>query len=75
MLINLRIMPYETTLIDVLAKVMSLFFCHTKFNIWISFCTNKVMVGTSSKYKKEQWTVTSFLITMYPSPLAKSTVM
>ena len=32
------------------------------------------MVDTSSKYKKEQWTVTSCLITMYPSSLAKSTV-
>ena len=44
MVINLRIMPYETTLIDVLATVMSLFFCHTKFNIWISF--NNVMSTT-----------------------------
>ena len=33
-----------------------------------------VMVDTSSKYKKEQWTVASCSITMYPSPLAKSTV-
>ena len=32
------------------------------------------MVDTSSKYKKEQRTVASCSMTMYPSPLAKSTV-
>ena len=37
MLINLRIMPYERTLIDILATIMSLFVCHTTCNIWISF--------------------------------------
>ena len=32
------------------------------------------MVDTSSKYKKEQLTVTGCFIIMYPSSLAKSTV-
>ena len=46
---------------------MSLFFCQTTFNIWTSFC---ITVDTSPKYKKQQRTVTSYSITMSPSPLA-----
>ena len=37
MLINLRIMPYESRLIDIVARIMSLFFCHTE--TFGSFCT------------------------------------
>ena len=39
MLIYLRIRPYESTRIDILATIMSLFLCHTTCNIWISLCT------------------------------------
>ena len=47
----------------------SLFLCHTMFEHF-----NKLLYrATSSKYKKEQWTVTSCSTTMYPH-LAKSTV-
>ena len=69
MLINLRTMPYETTVIDVLATVLCLCSFVPQNSTFEKAFVLSIMVGTSSKYKKEQWTVTSCLITMYPSPL------
>ena len=34
-----EIMPHENTQGDLLTTIMSLFSCHTMFNIQISFCT------------------------------------
>ena len=45
-------MPYESTQSDLLTTIMSLFSCHTMFNIRISFFYY-VTVDTSPKYKKE----------------------
>ena len=72
MLINLILCPMKAHRVTYYNNYVFVLLSHNvqhsnKLLYWVT-------VDTSSKYKKEQWTVTSCAITMYPSPLAKSSV-
>ena len=71
MLISLRIRPYVSTLIVILATIMFLFLGHARCKIWISLYTNsryksKVQEGTMNSNQLFEYNISV--------SLAKSTI-